>query len=249
MDIEKIIAQVTEKVMAQLSGDETWGSTVPADQVAGRLEHSLLNPDLTMEKIVSGCMEAKKYRFANVCVTPYLVATAANCLQNSGIKVCAPVGFPHGAASTASKIAEIKECAANGAEELDVSLNLVAIKSGRLDDARRDLDQMVNAAKGKAKLKAIYEQGLYTPEEKEKALLLIKSSGVDFVKISNFLSGKKAEPEDVKYVRSVLGRGIGIKIDGGVKTLETALSLFAAGADRIGLTASAAIAEEARKRK
>jgi len=177
------------------------------------------------------------------------VAAAANYLRDSGIKVCAPVGFPHGAASTAAKLAEIRECVKNGADELDVSLNILAVKSGRMDDARRDLDEMVSAAKGRAKLKAIYEQGLYTPEEKEKVLLLIKSSGADFVKISNFLSGKKAAAEDVQYVRSVLGRNMGIKIDGGVKTLETALSLLAAGADRIGLTASVAIAEEALLKK
>ncbi|MBQ9941599.1 MAG: deoxyribose-phosphate aldolase [Christensenellaceae bacterium] len=249
MDIEKIIAQVTEKVMSQLAGGDACEGAVPMDQVAGRLEHSLLNPDMTMEQIVNGCMEAKKYRFANVCVTPYLVPAAANCLQNSGIKVCAPVAFPHGAASTEAKLAEIKAMAAAGADELDISLNLVAVKSGRLDDARRDLDAMVKAAYGRVQLKAIYEQGLYTPEEKEKVLIMIKNSGVEFLKISNFLSGKKAAPEDAKYVRSIVGRGVGIKIDGGVKTLETAMSLFAAGADRIGLTAGVAIAQEAMKRK
>lgn len=107
---------------------------------------------------------------------------------------------------------------------------------------------MVEAAKGRVQLKAIYEQGLYTPSEKEKALLIIRSSGVEFCKISNALTGKKAECEDVKYVRSILGRGIGIKIDGGVKTLEMAMKLFTAGADRIGLSASVAVAEEAMKR-
>jgi len=248
MDVEKIIAQVTQKVMAQLSGSEPMDLPVDLGEVAGRFEHSLLNPDLSMERIVAGCMEAKKYRFANICVTPYLVSTAANCLQNSGIKVCSAVAFPHGAASTAAKVAEIRECTEAGADELDVSLNLVAVKSGRMDDARRDLDAMVQAARGRVKLKAIYEQGLYTPEEKEKVLLMIKSSGVEFLKISNFLSGKKAAPEDVRFVRGIVGRGVGIKIDGGVKTLETAMSLFGAGADRIGLTAGPAIAEEALKR-
>lgn len=250
MDINKIIAEVTEKVLAEVEGQKAAEAqySLRPDEVAGKLEHSLLNPDTPLDRIVKDCEEAKKYRFANVVVNPYYVPFAARELKDSGIAVCSAVGFPHACASTAAKVAEIKECASNGASELDVSLNITAIKSGRIDDARRDLDAMVEAAKGRVQLKAIYEQGLYTPSEKEKALLIIRSSGVEFCKISNALTGKKAECEDVKYVRSILGRGIGIKIDGGVKTLEMAMKLFTAGADRIGLSASVAVAEEAMKR-
>ena len=250
MDINKIIAEVTEKVLAEVEGQKAAEAqySLRPDEVAGKLEHSLLNPDTPLDRIVKGCEEAKKYRFANVVVNPYYVPFAARELKDSGIAVCSAVGFPHACASTAAKVAEIKECASNGASELDVSLNITAIKSGRIDDARRDLDAMVEAAKGRVQLKAIYEQGLYTPSEKEKALLIIRSSGVEFCKISNALTGFKAECEDVKYVRSILGRGIGIKIDGGVKTLEMAMKLFTAGADRIGLSASVAVAEEAMKR-
>ncbi len=250
MDINKIIAEVTEKVLAEVEGQKAAEAqySLRPDEVAGKLEHSLLNPDTPLDRIVKGCEEAKKYRFANVVVNPYYVPFAARELKDSGIAVCSAVGFPHACASTAAKVAEIKECASNGASELDVSLNITAIKSGRIDDARRDLDAMVEAAKGRVQLKAIYEQGLYTPSEKEKALLIIRSSGVEFCKISNALTGKKAECEDIKYVRSILGRGIGIKIDGGVKTLEMAMKLFTAGADRIGLSASVAVAEEAMKR-
>lgn len=104
-----------------------------------------------------------------LCATPYLVPAVAENLRNSGVKLCTVAGFPHGAASTAAKVAEIRENAENGADEIDVAINLVAIKSGRMDDARRDLDAMVDAAKGRIALKAIYEQGLYTPEEKEKS--------------------------------------------------------------------------------
>ena len=250
MDIDKIIAEVTQKVLAEVdsrAAEEARFSIRP-DEVAGRLEHSLLNPDTALERIVKGCEKAKKYRFANVVVSPYYVPFAARQLKDSGVLVCSAVGFPHGCASTAAKVAEIRECASNGADELDVSLNINAIKSGRIDDARRDLDAMVDAAKGRVQLKAIYEQGVLTPSERERALLIIRSSGVQFCKISNALTGKKAEVDDVKYVRSILGRGIGIKIDGGVKTLETAMTLFDAGADRIGLSASVAVAEEAKNK-
>lgn len=247
MDIDKIIAEVTQKVLAEVESQkiEEPRFCIRPDEVAGKLEHSLLNPDTALERIIKGCEEAKKYRFANIVVSPYFVPFASRQLKDSGVLVCSAVGFPHGCESTAAKVAEIRECAANGADELDVSLSINAIKSGRIDDARRDLDAMVDAAKGRVQLKAIYEQGVLTPSERERALLIIRSSGVQFCKISNALTGKKAVVEDVKYVRSILGRGIGIKIDGGVKTLETAMTLFDAGADRIGLSASVSVAQEA----
>ena len=247
MDIDKIIAEVTQKVLAEVESQkiEEARFSIRPDEVAGKLEHSLLNPDTALERIIKGCEEAKKYRFANIVVSPYFVPFASRQLKDSGVLVCSAVGFPHGCESTAAQVAEIRECAANGADELDVSLSINAIKSGRIDDARRDLDAMVDAAKGRVQLKAIYEQGVLTPSERERALLIIRSSGVQFCKISNALTGKKAVVEDVKYVRSILGRGIGIKIDGGVKTLETAMTLFYAGADRIGLSASVSVAQEA----
>lgn len=248
MELERIIAQVTERVLREIQATEEAKATFDPFEVPGRLEHSMLNPDVSQQRILEACAEAREYRFAAICVTPYFVPVAVQFLHDSGVKVCSVAGFPHAAASTAAKLAEIRTCAENGADEIDVALQMTAIKSGNLDDARRDLDEMVTAAKGRVKLKAIYEQGLYTDEEKEKVLLLIRSSGVSFVKISNALSGQKAAVADVKFVRSIVGRGVGIKIDGGVKTLETAQALFAAGADRIGLSASVAIAQEALKK-
>lgn len=163
MELEKIISQVTELVMSKMSGESAVEISVRPSEVAGRLEHSLLNPDMTWEQIQAGCDEAKKYRFANVCVSPYYVSRTVEYLKGSAVKVCAPVGFPHGAASTAAKLAEIRECIENGAEELDVAINMLAIKSGNLDDARKDLYAMVDATRGKAKIKAIYEQGTLYP--------------------------------------------------------------------------------------
>ena len=252
MDIEKIIAQVTERVLAELQGKpaagKSCGAKVDLVEIPSRLEHSMVNPDMTLEKMIEGCMMAKKYGVGVVVVSPYFVSAAKAYLKDTGVKVCAPVGFPHGAASLAAKLAEIRECIQNGADELDVSININAIKSGNIDDARKDLEAMVDAGNGRVTMKAIYEQGLYSPAEKQTALSLIKRAGTEFVKISNALGkGRLACVEDIEYVKSMLGRGTAIKIDGGVKSLDKAVELFEAGADRIGLSATEAVAQEALK--
>ena len=146
-----------------------------------------------------------------------------------------------------AKLAELRECMANGATEVDVALNVLAIKSGRLDVAQRELDELVRCAVGKVQLKAVFEHALYTPEEKRAVLQMLRSSGVNYVKIQNMLSGHGARVEDVRFASEILGRNVGIKIDGGIKTLAQAEELLAAGATRLGLTATAKIAEEALK--
>ena len=147
--------------------------------------------------------------------------------------------------SQAAKLAELRECMANGATEVDVALNVLAIKSGRLDVAQRELDELVRCAVGK--VQAVFEHALYTPEEKRAVLQMLRSSGVNYVKIQNMLSGHGARVEDVRFASEILGRNVGIKIDGGIKTLAQAEELLAAGATRLGLTATAKIAEEALK--
>jgi deoxyribose-phosphate aldolase len=162
-------------------------------------------------------------------------------LRGSGIKVCTPIAFPHGAASTAAKVVEAREAIKNGAEELDVSLNILAIKNGDPAEAKKDLEEVINIAHGRATVKAIYEQGLYTDEEKVMALNVIKSSGADYVKISNALTGKKALVEDVQFVRGILGDTVAIKIDGGISDAKTVRELMKAGASRFGCSKSVKI--------
>ena len=235
MDIESIVARVTEEVYKQLT------DTVPetsAGDLAGCLEHSLLNPDASRETIKKGCEEAKQYGFANVCVSPYYVSMVSEILHGSGVAVCTAVGFPHGAASTKAKCAEIRDAIMNGATEQDVSMMIVAIKSGEYDAVMKDLYEMVSVAGGRAKVKAIYEQGLLGDEEREKSLRIAVKCGVDFIKISNALTGKKAVAEDVRFVRSIVGQGVGIKIDGGIKNAATVCALLEAGANRLGCSAS-----------
>lgn len=245
IDVREIVEKVTKEVYARIGAPQQAAQSANLSfsnsEVAACLEHSLLNPDMTREKMIAGCAEVKKYRFGNVCATPYLVSDAAEALRGSGIPVCVPVGFPHGASGTAAKCTEIREAIKNGAGELDVSLQLTAIKSGDWDAAEKDLVEMVDVAGGRAKVKAIYEQGLLSEDEKLKALAMIKRCGADYIKISNALTGKKATVEDVQFVRSIVGKGIGIKIDGGVKTAATVKELLAAGADRIGASASVSI--------
>ncbi len=255
MDIQDIVARVTKEVMARMGESAPKGESnagiAHTDAciahtdvcIAHTIEHSLLNPDMTKDKIIKGCKDAKAYRMANICVSPYYVSLAAEYLRGSGVKVCAPVAFPHGAASTAAKIVEAREAIKNGAEELDVSMNILAIKNGELEEALRDLCEVVNVAKGKALVKAIYEQGLYTDEEKAAALNIAKQSGADFIKISNALTGKKALAEDVRFVRGIVGSSIGIKIDGGIATVEKVRELMAAGAQRFGCSKSVEIVQ------
>lgn len=249
IDVREIVERVTKEVYTRLgtSGLQGFGASLTHDavEIAAVLEHSLLNPDMTREKMLAGCAEVKKYRFANICVTPFFTADAAEALLGSGIPVCVPIGFPHGAASTVAKVTEIREAVKNGAGELDVSMNIVAIKSGDIDAAKRDFDELISAAGGRAKVKAIYEQGLYTDEEKIKVLTIAKQCGAEFIKISNALTGKKAVVEDVQFVRSIVGNGIGIKIDGGVKDAAIVRALLAAGANRIGASASVKIVTQA----
>ena len=241
MDIEAIRKQVEQQVMQYFHLEPTvtdapYAGMVTGVDVISHLEHSLLNPDTTLETIERECAVARKYSVAAVCVAPYYVPAAREILLGSPVAVGTAIGFPHGCMSQAAKLAELRECMANG-----------AIKSGRLDVAQRELDELVRCAVGKVQLKAVFEHALYTPEEKRAVLQMLRSSGVNYVKIQNMLSGHGARVEDVRFASEILGRNVGIKIDGGIKTLAQAEELLAAGATRLGLTATAKIAEEALK--
>lgn len=250
MDMEAIRKEVERQVLQYFHMDTApapCAGLVTGSDVVACLEHSLLNPDTTLEKIKAECAVARKYSVAAVCVAPYYVPAAREALLGSPVAVGTAIGFPHGCMSQAAKLAELRECMANGAVEIDVALNALAIKSGRLDVAQRELEEIVRLAAGKAKIKAVFEHSLYSYDEKRAVLTMIRNSGADYVKIQNMLSGHGARVEDVSLAYEILGRNVGIKIDGGIKTLEQAEKLLAAGAKRLGLTATAKIAEEARK--
>jgi len=252
MNVNEVIKE-TERVLGRLldAGNKADLSSTPLcrsgihSAIPGKLEHSLLDPGISREKIIAECKLAAEYGLANVVVSPYYVESASFILGRTGTAVCSVAGFPHGAASQAAKSAELRECIRKGAAEMDVALNVLAIKSGEIDACRRELQEMLQIARGKCLIKAIYEQSLYSDEEKKAVLSVIRDCGCDFVKISNALTGKKAEEEDVRFVRNIVGGKIGIKIDGGVKTLARTLEILGAGADRIGMSATIAVAKEA----
>ena len=245
MEIENIVAKITQEVLQRIMSEnkaiEPAISKYPGQDVAHVIEHSAMNPDTTEEQVRKACSEAREYRFANVCVFPYFVSFAVELLRGSGIGVCTAVAFPHGAIPTETKLTEAREAIKSGASELDIAMNISAIKSGKLEDAKRDLEAVIMIASGKVKVKAIYEQGLYSEEEKIKALNIACSAGADFVKIQNYLTGEKAIPEDIAFVRSFVGKHIGIKIDGGVTDATTLRKLLEAGATRVGCSRSVKI--------
>jgi len=209
-----------------------------------RLEHSLLTADLTKEKLIAECRMAGNIRAGAVCVAPNYVAEASSALAGSSTLVCAAVGFPSAFMSTQAKIADIRACVMRGASEIDLAIDISAVKSGDYAKAEKDFLSAIEVAHSRVAVKAVFEHGSYDAREKEAVLQMIGRGGVKFIKIQNMTSGHGARREEIALVRSVLGDKIKIKIDGGVKTLAQARELFDAGASRIGLTATFAIAKE-----
>lgn len=211
------------------------------EQIAAAIDHTLLTATSTEEDIVRICDEAKWYGFATVCVNPYWVPTAARELAGSKVGVTTVIGFPLGASRTEIKAAEAADAIGAGATEIDMVLNVGALKSGQEAAVKRDVEQVVEACKGKAAVKVIIETCYLTDEEKRKAALLSKEAGADFVKTSTGFGSGGATVEDIALIRSVVGPELGIKASGGVRNLETALKLIEAGATRLGASSSIAI--------
>ncbi|RED87673.1 deoxyribose-phosphate aldolase [Cohnella phaseoli] len=211
------------------------------EQIAAAIDHTLLSATSTEEEIVRICAEAKRYGFATVCVNPYWVPTAARELAGSKVGVTTVIGFPLGASRTEIKAAEAADAIGAGATEIDMVLNVGALKSGQEAAVKRDIEQVVEACKGKAAVKVIIETCYLTDEEKRRASLLCKEGGADFVKTSTGFGTGGATVEDIALIRSVVGPELGIKASGGVRNLETALQLIEAGATRLGASSSIAI--------
>jgi deoxyribose-phosphate aldolase len=211
-----------------------------ARQIASMIDHTLLKPEATKEQIHKLCEEAKEHGFASVCVNPFWVREAAKLLAGTGVKVCTVVGFPLGATTKETKAFETKDAIAGGAEEIDMVLNIGALKSGDYETVRDDIRAVVEAAGG-AVVKVILETGLLTEEEIVKASDLSKEAGAHFVKTSTGFGKGGATVEAVRLMRQTVGESMGVKASGGVRDLETALKMVEAGANRIGASASVAI--------
>jgi deoxyribose-phosphate aldolase len=218
-----------------------------ASEIARLIDHTLLKPEATRDEIRKLCEEALKYEFASVCVNPWNVPQAAELLRGSAVKVCTVVGFPLGATLPEVKAFEAQEALKRGAQEIDMVINIGALKSGLLDAVAGDIRGVVEAAhRGGGICKVILETALLAREEKVQASLAAKNAGADFVKTSTGFSSAGATPEDVRLIRETIGRGTGIKAAGGVRTLEDLLKMVEAGATRIGASAGVKIVEQAR---
>lgn len=206
--------------------------------LARMIDHTLLKPEATAEQIIKLCAEARAYNFMSVCVNPGWVPLAAQELQGSDVKVCTVIGFPLGATNTESKAFETTESIRQGATEVDMVINVGALKSGQYDRVLADIKAVVEAARGRALTKVIIETGLLTDAEKVKACELSKQAGADFVKTSTGFGPGGATPEDIALMRKTVGPELGVKASGGVRDYDAAVAVVNAGANRIGASAS-----------
>jgi len=210
-------------------------------EIAKMIDHTLLKAEATKDQIEQLCAEAKEYQFASVCVNPTWVAYASELLKGTGVDVCTVIGFPLGANTPETKAFETTNAIENGATEVDMVINIGALKNGDDSLVERDIQAVVNAAKGKALTKVIIETSLLTEEEKVRACKLAVSAGTDFVKTSTGFSTGGATVDDIALMRKTVGPTIGVKASGGVRNAEDAKNMIDAGATRIGASSGIAI--------
>ncbi|MFA6092193.1 MAG: deoxyribose-phosphate aldolase [Elusimicrobiota bacterium] len=213
--------------------------------LAAMVDHTLLKPNAVREEIVRLCEEARRHSFASVCVNPCHVALCAQRLKGCSVKVCTVIGFPLGATTSPVKAFEARESAADGAEELDMVINVGALKSGDDDCVRADIRAVRGAIPGRT-LKVILETSLLTDEEKVRACRLAQEAGADFVKTSTGFSGAGATVEDVRLMRETVGPRMGVKASGGIRDFAAARAMVEAGATRLGTSSGVAILTGAR---
>jgi len=215
--------------------------------VASMIDHTLLKADATKEQIEKLCAEAKEYQFASVCVNPTWVKLSSQLLQGSNVEICTVIGFPLGASTSETKAFETKNAIGNGATEIDMVINIGALKNNDVATVEKDIKSVVNAAKGKAITKVIIETCLLSDEEKVRVCQLAVKTGADFVKTSTGFSTGGATVNDVALMRKTVGPGIGVKASGGIRSLADTQKMIDAGATRIGASAGVEIVSELSK--
>lgn len=275
-DLEKLVEQITDVIMARLDAGRgrsesddagcsphhiacalqagasriglAWGQAAAASaDVAGYIDHTLLKPEATRAEIEKLCKEAREFKFASVCVNPTWVKDCAFILYGSPVKVCTVVGFPLGAATADVKAYEARRAIFDGATEIDMVINIGALKSGDDEIVKKDIALVTDAShEACAIVKVIIETALLTDEEKVRACLIAKEAGADFVKTSTGFSKGGATVADIELMRKTVGGGLGVKAAGGVKDLAAARELIAAGATRLGASAGVRIAQESK---
>jgi deoxyribose-phosphate aldolase len=214
---------------------------VSRENLAGFIDHTLLKADAQKKDIIRLCEEARINNFWSVCINPYWIKTCVTELRGTAVKVCTVVGFPLGAMISSAKAFEAEKAIEAGASEIDMVINIGALKSGEFDSVARDVRAVVAACGKTALSKVILEMCLLTPEEKVRAMKICIEEGASFVKTSTGFSTSGATIEDVKLMRETVGTKLGIKAAGGVRTYEDAVNMIAAGATRLGTSAGVKI--------
>ena len=239
-------AHVDESVIKSAGADRVsvCKPTKKGTSTARYVDHTMLKPNATQDEIAKLCDEAKNFCFASVCVNPSYVALSAQYLRGSGVKVCTVVGFPLGSTTPTVKAIEARDAIANGADEIDMVINIGALKSGNDAMVYDDIKAVREATRGKV-LKVILETSLLSNEEKVRACAMAKKAGADFVKTSTGFGPGGATPHDVALMRSVVGDCMGVKASGGVRSYEDLRAMVQAGASRVGASASVRILEQA----
>ena len=266
---DQLIDQITDMVLAKLSGDEdcptfchadvqrivdagaerigiVLGETATAHDWASLIDHTLLKPEASEADIKKLCDEAAKFGFASVCVNPSWVKESVHFLKGSNVPVCTVIGFPLGATLSDVKAYEARRAIFNGAREVDMVINIGKLKSGDDCAVEDDIRAVVEAAhENNILCKVIIETALLTDDEKVRACIAAKNAGADFVKTSTGFAKGGATANDVSLMRRTVGSALGVKASGGVKGIEDARAMFEAGATRIGASVGVKIAQEA----
>ena len=266
---ERLVEQITDLVLAKIGGDDycptfcsadvqrvvdagaerigiVLGDSATAHDWASLIDHTLLKPEATGSDIRQLCEEAARFGFASVCVNPGWVKTATEMLRGTGVPVCTVIGFPLGATLPDVKAYEARRSIFNGAREVDMVINIGALKSGDDCAVEDDIRAVAEAAHENGVLcKVIIETALLTDEEKVRACVAAKNAGADFVKTSTGFSKGGATVNDIALMRRTVGNALGVKASGGVKGIDDARAMFEAGATRIGASVGVKIAQEA----
>ncbi len=209
--------------------------------IASIIDHTLLKPDATEKDIKKVCREALTYGFVSVCINPFWVKLVSRLLQNSTVKTCTVIGFPLGSNAPEVKAFETRNAVMNGAEEVDMVINIGALKSGKYEEVKRDIEGVVKASGPHVMVKVILETGLLTDEEKIKGSVLAMEAGADFIKTSTGFGPGGATAYDVALMRKAVDGCLGVKAAGGIRSYEKTVEMLKAGATRIGASASVQI--------
>ncbi len=240
-DIEQLPDAIKDVVAEGQEDLDTGGQKMSREQMAACIDHTILKPEAGPSDIDRVCDEAVDYGFAAVCVNSGWIRRVAERLDGSAVRVCSVIGFPLGAMSSAAKAAEARQAVADGADELDMVINIGALVAGDLELVEADIRAVRQAAPGPIVLKVIIETALLDDEQKRRACLMAREAGADFVKTSTGFAASGATVHDVALMRETVGPHTGVKASGGIRDFETALAMIRAGANRIGCGSSTAL--------